>query len=422
MENFITKIDIQKVRHLEDISIMLSDTERMHLVLTGKNGSGKTSVLEAIRSYFEMYWNKGIKVLAPGSSLMSFRRTLNRNELKDLFKFRDEQNSEVIKNIRKKMANALDMPLYLIDKYQGLTIDTKADELALGKEYSEGSFIVAYFQSKRKFEAQISKNVEKIELKQSYLIDESPRSLFVKYMLDLKTTEALADRAGKKDISENINKWFINFEKILKEIFSDEGLRLDFNIETFEFFILQTGKEPFGFNELSDGFAAALEIVVDLMMRMEKYKSKAYDVQGVVLIDEIETHLHISLQKSIMDILTTLFPRIQFIVTTHSPFIINSTKNAIIYDLEKQIRIEDASGYSYEGIVEHYFDTDMYSQEIKDIYENYKKLIDKKERTSEENEHLVDAITYLKQIPPMASPQLVYEFREMEEKRRGIVK
>jgi recombinational DNA repair ATPase RecF len=46
---FITKIQIDKVRHLENFTIELSDTERKHLILTGKNGSGKTSVLEAIR-------------------------------------------------------------------------------------------------------------------------------------------------------------------------------------------------------------------------------------------------------------------------------------------------------------------------------------------------------------------------------------
>ena len=47
---FITKIQIGKVRHLTDVEIVLSETERKHLILTGKNGSGKTSLLEAMRS------------------------------------------------------------------------------------------------------------------------------------------------------------------------------------------------------------------------------------------------------------------------------------------------------------------------------------------------------------------------------------
>ena len=49
-DTFITKIHINKVRHLENVDIELSEHERRHLIITGKNGSGKTSLLEAIRA------------------------------------------------------------------------------------------------------------------------------------------------------------------------------------------------------------------------------------------------------------------------------------------------------------------------------------------------------------------------------------
>ena len=48
---FITKIHIDKVRNLQNLDIVLSDIKRKHLILTGKNGSGKTSLLEAMRDY-----------------------------------------------------------------------------------------------------------------------------------------------------------------------------------------------------------------------------------------------------------------------------------------------------------------------------------------------------------------------------------
>lgn len=48
---FITNLEIKKVRHLKDISIPLSDKQAKHLIFTGKNGSGKTSVVEAIAGY-----------------------------------------------------------------------------------------------------------------------------------------------------------------------------------------------------------------------------------------------------------------------------------------------------------------------------------------------------------------------------------
>ena len=47
---FITKIHVEKVRHLENLEITLSD-KRKHLILTGKNGSGKTSLLNALNEW-----------------------------------------------------------------------------------------------------------------------------------------------------------------------------------------------------------------------------------------------------------------------------------------------------------------------------------------------------------------------------------
>lgn len=54
-QHYITKIHIDKIRHLHDITIPLSDTVCRHLILTGKNGSGKTSVIEALAAYLSRY-------------------------------------------------------------------------------------------------------------------------------------------------------------------------------------------------------------------------------------------------------------------------------------------------------------------------------------------------------------------------------
>ena len=51
---FITELQIMNVRHLKDIYIPLSKDKMKHLILTGKNGSGKTSVLEYLNQYFMM--------------------------------------------------------------------------------------------------------------------------------------------------------------------------------------------------------------------------------------------------------------------------------------------------------------------------------------------------------------------------------
>ena len=53
-QTFLTELRIEKVRHLHDITIPLSKTERKNLILTGKNGCGKTSVLRAMALYINL--------------------------------------------------------------------------------------------------------------------------------------------------------------------------------------------------------------------------------------------------------------------------------------------------------------------------------------------------------------------------------
>ena len=62
-QTFFTDIKIEKVRHLENISIPLDIEKRKHLILTGKNGSGKTSVLEAMVRYIQSFLGEDTIVL-----------------------------------------------------------------------------------------------------------------------------------------------------------------------------------------------------------------------------------------------------------------------------------------------------------------------------------------------------------------------
>jgi predicted ATP-binding protein involved in virulence len=102
---------------------------------------------------------------------------------------------------------------------------------------------------------------------------------------------------------------------------------LEFNYKNYSFTINHNGNK-FGFNQLSDGYSAIIDFVSDLILKMQTPDSltRFYEKEGIVLIDEIETHLHIELQRLILPFLTKVFPNIQFIVTTHSPFVLSSIK------------------------------------------------------------------------------------------------
>lgn len=355
---FITNLTIEKVRHLKDISIPLSEKEIKHLILTGKNGSGKTSVLEALAKYLEL------KEIRNGLNLQFSVKT--------------------------------DSFIEFVEKYH---------------------YILAYYKADRVFHAEQPKHVEKIQLKDSYKLTEFPRREFVKYLLDLKMTEALARTNNKTEKADEIHAWFAQLEQLLKQIFDDETVKLEFDEETFEFHILQQGKEPFDFNTLSGGYQAVLDIVVDIMMRMQHQTQRSFDfnLPGIVLIDEIETHLHLELQKNILPFLTKFFPNLQFIVTSHSPFILSSISNAVIYDLENQTLVEHGLGnVPYEGVVEGYFNVDKLSEALRAKFDRYKELVYKEKLSDDELSEIAELELYLDEVPDYLAIGITTEYQKMK--------
>lgn len=119
--------------------------------------------------------------------------------------------------------------------------------------------------------------------------------------------------------------WF-GFQGVLRELMPRSlgyrGIRVrnpDLVIET------ETG--DFIFDEASGGLSAILELAWSIFLR-----SRSQPV-FTVLLDEPENHLHPSLQKELVPGLLLAFPQVQFIVATHSPFVVTATDNSSVYAL-----------------------------------------------------------------------------------------
>lgn len=124
-----------------------------------------------------------------------------------------------------------------------------------------------------------------------------------------------------------------------------DDVDVQFNLDTHELDILYRNKgserERYPMKELSDGYKNTLSMVADIAYRMAVLNPWLLDqvlseTTGIVLIDEIDLHLHPQWQQRIIGDLRTIFPKVQFIVSTHAPLVINSVKKENLLILTDQ--------------------------------------------------------------------------------------
>lgn len=363
MNYFIKNIHINKLFHLNDIDIPIADEKCPHLIITGKNGSGKTVLLNAISDFL---------------------------------------------NIIKNDKSAEDENLYG-------RVDVQSDLLGgIIEKYNKGEFVIAFYQADRKVKMSEPKNPTKPVYNKKGDVKDTATSQFLNFLSDLKIQEALARNEKQTKDADEINAWFEDFEGMMRQIYQDNNLSLEFNYRDYSFKICTEGKK-FKFTEVSDGFAAVLDIVADLILKMQDDNSltRSYQKEGIVLIDEIETHLHLALQKVIMPLLTKVFPNIQFIITTHSPFVLSSMPNAVAYDLEHQEVLDNLTEYSYESLVEGYFGVRTQSSYAEMQLETFKKLLAKDELSDADKVEIKQLKSDFEKITEVVSPLIVGEFRQI---------
>ncbi len=406
MEHYIREIHIDKLRHLSDIDIVLNPNRRQHLMITGKNGSGKTSLLIALQKYLQAICGINYDDLIGRYISKSTEIQKNLDETSpDTEKLKIENDNEYITDMVKMYADDIRVAF--------------SDCKELGTLFRQGDFITAYFPANRKTEIIRSRGVEDIKLADFYEIWSMPGKLLHKYMVHLKTQQAYARNEGDMSVVNRIQEWFDRFVNALRVLLDDEAITLEYDYKEYDFIIHEPGREPFGFDTLSDGYSSVIHVVSDLIMRMDKNwllkdEISKYDVEGIVLIDELETHLHIDLQKKILPFLTGFFPGIQFIISTHSPYILNSISNAKVYDLENCMELEDLSLYSSDALAEGYFGADEYSDKLKEKINRYEELKEKKELTEKEQAERAKLRSELKNIPKGLSWEAADKFQDIE--------
>jgi predicted ATP-binding protein involved in virulence len=181
----------------------------------------------------------------------------------------------------------------------------------------------------------------------------------------------------------------------------------------------------------ADGYRMTFNWMLDLYGRAMSANriTREGHVRGIVLIDEIEQHLHPSMQAEILPRISEVFPEIQLIATTHSPLVALDAKPEELVVLRREgdevVREEavpDFTGYSAEDMLvdERLFDTEIYSPEMREKVGRYRELaaIPKATRGSAETRELRSLALEIRERPTPESrdSEMVRQLKQLIEK------
>jgi len=325
---YITRLLVENCRNVTHLDLDLSPRKTdphpfCHLILTGPNGSGKSGVLEALYAAVES------DAQTPPTLL----------RLPDL-----------------PGVTPLAMPPRTI---------TWSDPKAYYEERRGGRWTGLFVDAFRRLSVAPVEGPRKISR-----VSVGPPALkedlsggFLQYLVNFKMEEALAGTDGDTQTVARIRRWFETFRGYVGFVVGEPGLRMDYERASFNFAFTRADGHRFYINQLSDGASSFLAILAELLLRIDELRKKLGDMTfepaGVVLIDELEAHLHLRLQEAILPFLTGLFPKIQFIVATHSPAVIASIPGAIVHDLgsHETTRSEEFQGKTYGTLMTGHFGT-----------------------------------------------------------------
>lgn len=127
--------------------------------------------------------------------------------------------------------------------------------------------------------------------------------------------------------------------------------------------------------QLSQGEKSLMSLVGDIARRlamMNPALENPLEGEGIVLIDEIDMHLHPTWQRSVIGNLNKTFPNCQFILTTHSPIVISETPNLLVYALDdgEIARLDDLYGMDVNDVLLSEMHADIRNVEIQNAFDD----------------------------------------------------
>ncbi len=376
---------IKKIKQCSSTIKRDIDLNGKNLIIVGNNGAGKTKFLNALNEYLSKVFNQEYMV-----TLKQLREYKKRQEDQLQYYKGDDANYHAINEN--------------ISYYETLIKDRLNFDIIFGKpdvfynQVKKNKVITRFFPAYRRYVSNNHNLLTSVDA----LFDEfklaSPHSLvtcdyFERYLVSMSNYALIEKGADSIDEYNRVIDVISKIENDLKILFEDDTLSLYYNRKKLRMEIIQKGKEPSGFDNLPSGFASVLAIYAELIMLAELSEGGKNDIKGIVLVDEIDAHLHVTVQKKVFNFFSESFPNVQFIISTHSPFVVQSVSDAIIFNLSTGEQMENLSVYSYSSIIKGLLGESVNSSELEEILSE----IDEMSKSGIFNQRFIELSTLLEQ-------------------------
>ena len=364
MENFrIESLEINKIGAFEHIKMDFpkkADPDKAEIhILTGENGTGKSTVLMLLASLADKSNDKNIykrhhQYMKVGFSLLisenKYVIKLNKYGKSIVFKRRLDGNTEEL--VDEIVSNRLQI------------YEDETDELIRFAffAYSGNRFTKSELINTSEYE-QINPFINAVD----FLTVKDSKS-FLTWILSNKT-KALIDfsnggKLGESKYDKTINK----IEGVISDII---GTKIQFVLHSKPnvHVAIKLNDVLIDIDTLPDGIKSIISWLGDLIMRLDyinwgDFENSIFEQNIILFLDEIEVHLHPAWQRKILPVVQKLFKNAQIFISTHSPFVVGSVDGAWVHKLKKgddgfavldgePVLSEDAE--SYDTILEEIF-------------------------------------------------------------------
>ncbi|EPM48303.1 AAA family ATPase [Pseudomonas syringae] len=335
----LTRLCLKNYRRFAEFDI---EFDPRLTVISARNGQGKTSVLEAI-----------VAALGPfvGSFDQGASRHIERTDARYARVgegFESEQQFPVV--ISAEMSNPAKRWQRALNGPKSRTTTKEAEPLAAwGKELqlllrNDSAIslpVVRYYSSRRLWVSHKNVSSKAILTESRTAGYEDCLSAFSTYvqLQEWMRKATLAVIQQKQQVGyehSNLEPRLQGIRNAVNEVMAEEGwsdFHYSLTFEELSMFHTDHSALPLGL--LSDGVRAMITLVADLALRCSRLnghlkEQASLQTTGIVLIDEVDLHLHPAWQQRVVASLRKAFPNIQFIVSTHSPQVLSTVKRECI--------------------------------------------------------------------------------------------